>query len=101
MEPKPEKMPAVWWAGESERSRRLTADLADGWLMRGADVQTVTERIIDVKSRLQERGRKSIQYAMPGLVFVDETDEKALDKLKKTIEPHENYRKRCASLSVL
>lgn len=86
MEPKPEENPAVWWAGESEKSRTLTADLTDGWLMRGANVQTVSERIIDMKSRLQERGRRSIQYAMPGLMFVDETDEKALGKLKALVQ---------------
>lgn len=85
MEPKPEKMPEVWWAGESERSRTLTADLADGWLMRGADVQTVTDRIVDMRSRLRERGGKSIQYAMPGLMFADETDQKAFGKLKRLV----------------
>ena len=85
MEPKPEKMPAVWWAGESERSRALIADLADGWLMRNADIQTVTQRIDDMKIRLQERGRKPIQYAMPSLVFADETDEKALGKLSALV----------------
>ena len=85
MEPKPEKMPAVWWAGESERSRILTADLADGWLMRGADLQTVAERILDMRSRLRERGGRSIQYAMPGLMLADETDEKALGKLKALV----------------
>ena len=35
LEPKPlqKPHPPIWWGGQSEKSRQLVADLADGWLM--------------------------------------------------------------------
>lgn len=84
LEPKPlqKPHPPIWWGGESEKSRQLVADLADGWLMRASAPQEAEEKIDDMRRRLDERGRRGIQYAVPGRVFIGETDE----EVKRRVE---------------
>lgn len=85
LEPKPEKEIPVWWAGESEKSRELTADLADGWLMGNSTEEQIKEKITDMEKRLKRRGRSNIQYAVPGHIFVDEGDKKAQERVKNLL----------------
>jgi FMNH2-dependent dimethyl sulfone monooxygenase len=85
LEPKPKKKIPIWWTGESEKSRELTADIADGWLIGNSTIEQIKEKIVDMEKRLKERRRNEIQYAVPGHFFVDETDEKALKKLENLL----------------
>jgi len=85
LEPKPKEEIPVWWAGESEKSRELTADMADGWLMGNSSVEQIREKIADMEKRLEKRGRSKIQYAVPGHFFVDEKDKKARDRVKSLL----------------
>jgi len=77
--------PPMWWGGESEPSRELVADEMDGWLMRGSTIQAAEQKIEDMKKRLAKRGRKRIMYAVPGIVFLGETDKAAQEAVKRTI----------------
>jgi FMNH2-dependent dimethyl sulfone monooxygenase len=43
LEPKPAKEIPVWWAGESEKSRELVADMADGWLIGNSTEEQLKE----------------------------------------------------------
>lgn len=85
LEPKPKEEIPVWWAGESEKSRELTADMADGWLMGNSSVELIREKVADMEKRLEKRGRSKIQYAVAGHFFVDETDKKARDRVKSLL----------------
>jgi FMNH2-dependent dimethyl sulfone monooxygenase len=82
LEPKPDPKPPIWYAGMSEASRNLVAEEADGWLMRGCSLDEAKEFIEDMESRLNYLGRDSIDYAIPGLAFIRETDEQAMEYLK-------------------
>lgn len=83
LRPKPRPRPPIWYAGMSEASRNLVADEADGWLMRGSSVEKAEENIIDMRKRLAMKGRDDIEYAIPGLTIIRETDEQAKEYLEK------------------
>lgn len=87
LDPKPVQQPhpPIWWGGESEPSRELVADLADGWLMRGSSVDDVQTKLQDMARRLEQRGRSDLQYALPGRVFMAETDTAAKTQLKRMV----------------
>lgn len=85
LEPKPKEEIPVWWAGESEKSRELTADKADGWLMGNSTEEQIRGKIADMEKRLKKRGRSKIQYAVPGHIFVDEEDKKAQERAKNLL----------------
>jgi FMNH2-dependent dimethyl sulfone monooxygenase len=84
LEPKPVQRPhpPIWWGGESKKSMELAADLADGWLMSASTVEEAEEKIRKMGSMLDERGRKSMMYAMPGQIFMGETDDEAKNLVK-------------------
>lgn len=90
LQPKPKPCPPFWYAGMSEASRQLVADEVDGWLMRGAPLPEVGENIEDMKRRLKKRGREPIEFAIPALTFVANTDGEAKQKLKCITQGHKN-----------
>jgi FMNH2-dependent dimethyl sulfone monooxygenase len=94
LEPKPSPDISVWWGGESEKSRELTADHFDGWLMSGSSKEEVITKISDMEERLKERGRKTMKYAVPGHLIIDKTDEKAEERLRWLVPTNEHRRER-------
>lgn len=82
LEPKPNPRPPIWYAGTSEASRNLAAEEADGWLMRGCSLEEARKNIADMRERLKKRGRSKIEFAIPALTFIRDTDEEA----KKYVE---------------
>ncbi|AGK61407.1 Coenzyme F420-dependent N5,N10-methylene tetrahydromethanopterin reductase-related flavin-dependent oxidoreductase [Archaeoglobus sulfaticallidus PM70-1] len=84
LEPKPKKIP-LWYAGVSEASRNLVAEKADGWLMRGCSVEEARKNIEDMKKRLKKAGRdeEEMEFAIPALTFIRDTDEEALNHMEK------------------
>jgi FMNH2-dependent dimethyl sulfone monooxygenase len=76
LEPKPSPIP-LWWGGESEPSRELTADHCDGWLMSNSTLTEGIEKISDMNERLAQRGKRPMQYACPGLLVIETTDKQA------------------------
>lgn len=83
LEPKPEPRPSVWYAGVSKASRSLVAEEANGWLMRGCNFEEAQKNIADMKERLKKKGRHKIEFAIPGLTFIRDTDEEAEKYFKK------------------
>ncbi|MBQ04937.1 hypothetical protein CL673_09600 [Candidatus Bathyarchaeota archaeon] len=85
VEPKPiqKPYPPIWWGGESEDSRRLTADLADGWLINASTLKAAGEKTRDMNARLDEKGRRPIQISIPGHIFIGKTDEEARSRVVK------------------
>ena len=85
VEPKPiqKPHPPIWWGGESEESRRLTADLADGWLINASTLEAAGEKARDMTERLDEKGRGPIHISIPGHIFMGRTDEEARSRVEK------------------
>ena len=86
LEPKPlqKPHPPIWWAGQSEKSRQLAADLADGWLMDSSTLQEAEEKVLDMTRRLEGKGRR-IQYAIPGRIYMDKTEDDAKKRVEKLV----------------
>ena len=82
LEPKPEPRLPIWYAGGSEASRDLVAEEVDGWLMGGCSLERAQKNIIDMGERLKKKGRNKIEFAIPGLTVIRDTDEAA----KKYVE---------------
>lgn len=82
LEPKPDPTPPVWYGGVSEVSRNLVAEEADGWLMNGCSFKQAQKNIADMQGRLKKKGRSKIEFAIPALTFIRDTDEEA----KKYVE---------------
>lgn len=87
VEPKPlqKPYPPIWWGGESNESRKLTADLADGWLINASSLKGAEEKARDMVEKLDERGRDPIQMSIPGAFFMGKTDEEAKSRVKKLV----------------
>jgi FMNH2-dependent dimethyl sulfone monooxygenase len=73
----------IWYAGMSNASRELVADLADGWLMGESTEEEMAEAIRDMKDRLAKRNRNTIDFAVPADTIVRETDKEARSILKR------------------
>ena len=97
LEPKPSHDIPLWWGGESEKSRELVADHFGGWLMNGSTKEEVIEKIDNMKERLAKRGRKSMEYAVPGHLIIEETDEMAEEKLLRLLPENNPGRERIKS----
>jgi FMNH2-dependent dimethyl sulfone monooxygenase len=82
LEPKPDPLPFIWYAGMTDESQELAAEEADGWLMKSSNLEEAQEHIIDMQKRLKKYNRDNIELAIPALTFVRETDEEA----KKHVE---------------
>ena len=92
LEPKPlqKPHPPIWWGGDSKKSMELAADLADGWLMSASTIEEAGEKVRRMQSMLDERGRNSIKYAIPGHVFLGESDEDGRGMIKRLAGENEN-----------
>jgi FMNH2-dependent dimethyl sulfone monooxygenase len=92
VEPKPiqKPHPPVWWGGESEESRRLVADLADGWLISASTLQGAEDKVMDMAKRLDKRGREEIQFSIPGRIYMGRTDEEARKRVEKLARGNPN-----------
>jgi FMNH2-dependent dimethyl sulfone monooxygenase len=82
LEPKIGEGYPLWYAGMSEASRELVADLADGWLMGESSEEQLAEAIRDMRARLATRNRTAIGYAVPANTIVRPTDKEARAVLK-------------------
>jgi FMNH2-dependent dimethyl sulfone monooxygenase len=84
LEPKLEPVPPVWYAGFSEASRRIIAEKADSWLMRGCSVEEAKSSVEDMLRRLEEKGKQQdFEFAIPALTFIRESDEEAIEYMKE------------------
>jgi FMNH2-dependent dimethyl sulfone monooxygenase len=72
----------LWYAGMSEASRELVADLADGWLMGESSEEQIAEAIRDMRARLASRNRTAMAYAVPADTIVRPTEKEARAVLK-------------------
>lgn len=90
LEPKPHPVPPVWYAGVSEASRKLVAEIADGWLMQGCTPEEAKRNIEDMLKQLERRGRKEIQFAIPALTFIRDTNEEAIRYMEHTTDGKKN-----------
>ncbi len=86
LEPKPDLRPPIWYAGVSEASRNLAADETDGWLMESCSLEEARKNVVDMQERLRKRGRRRIQFAIPALAFIRETDEDARKYVERITE---------------
>lgn len=82
LEPKPEPVPLLWYGGNSQPSRELAAELADGWLTTGTGegLEDMRAKLADIRKRVGRHGRDPEGFrvgVLMGLVFVRESDEEA------------------------
>lgn len=87
LEPKPiqKPHPPIWWAGRSEKSRQLVADLADGWVMGVSTLQEAEKNIQDMKERLEAKGRKNIHFQYKGWIYLGKTDDEAKKRVTRLV----------------
>jgi len=90
LEPKPSPKIPVWYAGMSEPARNIVAEEADGWLMRGDSLENTQKSIADMHERLKKKGRSKMEFAIPGMTFVRDTDEEAIKYVEQIKEGHKN-----------
>jgi len=77
LEPKPIPTPPIWYAGMSEASKRLVTEEANGWLMRGMNIVDVKRQIEDMRGRLSNFSKKDLEFAIPALTIVRDSDREA------------------------
>lgn len=80
---KPDPIPPIWYAGMSEASRNLVAEEVDGWLMHGCNLEEAEKNVADMQERLKRKGRNKIEFSIPGLTFIRDTDEEAKRHLEQ------------------
>lgn len=79
LSPKPDKIPKIWYGGESNASKQLIIRNCDVWLMYDSSPEEVRNKIRGFQSLL---GNKKMQYAVSAHVISGETDEKAQQRLE-------------------
>jgi FMNH2-dependent dimethyl sulfone monooxygenase len=80
LKPKPDKIPEIWYGGESDASKKLIIRNVDTWLMYDSSPKDVR---VKIKKFHRLIGDKKIQYAVSTHVIPGETDEEAQQKLNK------------------
>ena len=88
--PKPAPRPPIWYGGNSEASKKLVARQAEGWLMGKAKPEKVRKNIEDMESRLKQNGRDQIEYAVPAIVFVRDSDREAEKYVRNLMKANQN-----------
>lgn len=103
VEPKPDPVPPIWYAGMSDPSRELVADKADGWLMGADEISEVESHIEDMKSRLKEKDRdpSEMELALPAITILGDTDEDAEERLKNISNGEKKIYNRVAKTGLL
>lgn len=79
LEPKPDKIPQIWYGGESDASKQLIIRNCDVWLMYDSSPEDVCTKIRDFQSLL---GNNKMQYAVSTHVIPGMTDEEAQQRLE-------------------
>lgn len=90
VEPKPERLPAVFAGGESDAGREAIAGFADAYAMHGGTVEEVREKVADLNARRTRlTGEPMREFAMAAYVIVRDTEEEAQRELERitTIDP--------------
>ena len=85
LEPKPDPIPQIWYAGMTDASRNLISEEVDGWLMKACNFEKAKENIVDMNLRLKSKSRKNIEYSIPALTFIRDSDSKAIEHVKQLI----------------
>lgn len=90
VEPKPERLPAVFAGGESDSGREAIAGFADAYAMHGGTVEEVREKVADLNARrLRLTGEPMREFAMAAYVIVRDTEEEAQQEVERitTVDP--------------
>jgi FMNH2-dependent dimethyl sulfone monooxygenase len=85
LEPKPNPIPQIWYAGMTKASRDLISEEVDGWLMKACNLREAKANIVDMNLRLKSKSRQKIEYSIPALTFIRETDSDAQKLVEKLI----------------
>lgn len=81
LEPKPDRNPEIWYAGESDPSRELATEEAQGWLMHPHNIERIESNVKDMNNRAKE----DMKYGVPFFTLIRETDEEARSDLKELV----------------
>jgi len=84
VEPKPlqKPHPPIWWAGNSRESQEVVAELADGWLMGDRTPEEARDSVRGIEGLLAGR---EIEYALSCHLVVEDSDEKAQERLRRLL----------------
>ncbi|TET07912.1 MAG: LLM class flavin-dependent oxidoreductase [Candidatus Thorarchaeota archaeon] len=80
LEPKPNPIPEIYYGGESLPSRKVAANLADGWLFNPTPLEDIDAKIRSLDSLLEGR---TVKYVASSHVVPGRTDDEALNKLRE------------------
>ncbi len=87
LEPKPDRNPEIWYAGESAPSRELATEEARGWLMHPHNIERIESNVKDMDNRAKE----NMKYGVPFFTLIRETDEEARSDLKELVSDKELF----------
>ena len=98
LEPKPDKIPQIWYGGESDTSKQLIIRNCDVWLMYDSSPEEVKNKMRDFKSIL---GSKKMQYAVSTHVIPGVTDEEAHERLKALTQGNVRAKERLMTTGIV
>lgn len=92
--PKPvqQPWPRLYAGGESPAAKTLIAQECDAYLMHGDDLETIREKVADMRERSTQAG-KSLRYGMAAYVICRDTEEEALAEVERitTVRDADGY----------
>jgi FMNH2-dependent dimethyl sulfone monooxygenase len=98
LEPKPDKIPQIWYGGESDASKQLIIRSCDVWLMYDSPPEEVRNKIRGFQSLL---GSKKMQYAVSTHVIPGKTDEEAQQRLEALTQGNVRAKERIEKTGVV
>lgn len=84
LSPKPvqQPWPLLYAGGESPAAKTLIAQTCDAYLMHGDDIETIREKIADMRQRARQSG-KTLKYGMAAYVICRDTEAEAQAELQR------------------
>lgn len=92
LQPKPisQPRPKLYAGGESEAAKELIARTCDAYVMHGDPPERVARKISDLETRRRRFHLPRMQYGVAAFVIVRETEEEALEDLRRITDVRQN-----------
>lgn len=85
-EPKPVRKPVVYAGGESEAAKTMITEQCDAYVMHGDDVETIRQKIADMRERRARAGKPPMTYGMAAYAIVRDSEREADAEVERITE---------------
>lgn len=82
-EPKPARKPVVYAGGESEAAKSMITAKCDAYVMHGDEVETIRQKITDMRERRERAGKPPMSYGMAAYTIVRDSEREAEAELRR------------------